>query len=60
MGKKLLERLTKTYCNKTNQAELSIEKVTKRKINCISNGKAMMIFFNSWIDKKNISIKNMN
>ena len=53
MEKKLLERLTKTNCKRTNQREYKIEKVIKRKGDKLYvKWKGYNNSFNSWIDKE--------
>ena len=53
MEKKLLERLTKTNCKRTNQREYKIEKVIKRKGDKLYvKWKGYNNSLNSWIDKK--------
>ena len=55
MEKKLLERFTKTNSKKTNQKELRIEKVIKRKGGKLYvKWKGFDTLFNRWIDKKDI------
>ena len=55
MEKELLERSTKTNCKKTNQKELRVEKVTKRKDDKLYvKWKGYDSSFNIWIDKKDI------
>ena len=53
MEKKLLERLTKTNCKRTNQREYKIEKVIKRKGDKLYvKWKGYNNSFSSWIDKE--------
>ena len=52
---KLLERFTKKNYTKTNQKELKVEKVIKRRSNKLYvKWKDYHSFFNVWIDKKDI------
>ena len=57
-AKKLFERFTKKQLQRTNQKELRVEKVIKRKGDKISvKWKDYDSSFNSWIDKKDIVYK---
>ena len=50
--KKLLERFAKKELQKINQKEFRVEKVIKKVINCILNGKAMIILLTVELIKK--------
>ena len=53
MVKKLLEHFIEKNCKKTNQTELRVEKVIKRKGEKLYNKwKGYDNSFNSWIDKE--------
>ena len=52
MVKKFLERFTKRELQKSNQKEFRVEKVIKKTIKYMLNGKGYNNPFNSWIEKK--------
>ena len=51
-AKKLLERFYKKDLQKTNEKELRVEKVIKKVLNYILNGKATIIFLTIGLIKK--------
>ena len=54
-GEEIVETFYENELQKTNQKEFRIEKVIKRKCyELYVKWKGYNIFFNSWIDKKNI------
>ena len=52
MVKKLLESDMKKNCKKNKSKQFRVGKVIKNVINYMLNGKASIILFNNWIDKK--------
>ena len=55
MVKKLLDYFIKKNCKKQIKKNLSQKKELREKEICYTlNGKAMIYFFNSWIDEKDI------